>query len=61
GLEEGIWERAGALRAKILAHGLKSRLADALIAQVCIDHRCPLITRDRDFRHYARWGGLQLI
>lgn len=52
----GYWERAGALRAKVLARGLKARLADTLIAQSCIDHGVPLITADRDFRHFARHG-----
>jgi predicted nucleic acid-binding protein len=52
----GYWERAGALRAKLLAKGLKARLADTLIAQSCIDHDVPLVTADRDFRHFARYG-----
>src|SRR4051812_48731036 len=39
----GYWERTGLLRAKVIARGLKARLADALIAQSCIDHRIPLI------------------
>jgi predicted nucleic acid-binding protein len=52
----GYWERAGLLRARVLAHGFKGRVADALIAQSCIDHDAALITRDRDFRHFARYG-----
>ena len=55
-ISEGYWERAGALRAKVLAKGLKARLADALIAQSCLDHRVPLVTADRDFRHFTRHG-----
>lgn len=55
-INEGYWERAGALRAKLLARGLKARLADALIAQSCIDHDAPLVTADRDFRHFSRHG-----
>lgn len=55
-LDEDYWQRAGALRAKILAKGLKARLADALIAQSCIDHRVPLVTGDRDFRHFTKHG-----
>jgi predicted nucleic acid-binding protein len=55
-LTDGYWERAGALRAKILGRGLKARLADSLIAQSCIDHRVPLVTADRDFRHFVRHG-----
>ena len=55
-LSAGYWERAGILRGRVLAGGFKSRLADALIAQSCIDHDVWLITRDRDFRHFARHG-----
>jgi predicted nucleic acid-binding protein len=50
------WERAGLLRSRLLSRGLKARLADTLIAQSCIDHDVPLITRDRDFRHFIRLG-----
>jgi predicted nucleic acid-binding protein len=53
---DGYWERTGALRAKILAKGQKARLADALIAQSCIDHHVPLVTADRDVRHFTRHG-----
>lgn len=56
-----LWMRAGELRRRVLAKKLKSRLADALIAQICIDHDVPLLTRDKDFRHYAKVGGLRLI
>jgi predicted nucleic acid-binding protein len=52
----GYWERAGLLRARVLAHGFKARVADALIAQSCIDHDAALITRDPDFRHFVRYG-----
>ena len=55
-LTDGYWERAGALRAKVLGRGLKARLADALIAQSCVDHNVPLVTADRDFRHFAKHG-----
>lgn len=56
----GFWQRAGLLRAELLRKGCKARLGDALIAQSCIDHDLPLITRDADFRHYAKLGGLKL-
>src|SRR6202011_5026217 len=36
-LKPGYWQRAGELRAKVLAKRRKARLADALIAQSCID------------------------
>jgi predicted nucleic acid-binding protein len=55
-ITEGYWARSGALRAKVLGRGLKARLADALIAQSCIDHRTTLVTADRDFRHFTRQG-----
>ena len=37
------------------------RLAEALIAQSCIDGNIPLITRDRDFRAYAEATGHNLF
>lgn len=58
-LHSGFWERAGRLRAGILARGRKARLADTLIAQACIDHEVPLVTRDPDFRRF-RSAGLEL-
>ena len=57
---DGYWERAGALRRKLRESGLKAKLGDALIAQSCIDHDVMLITRDNDFRHYAKYCGLKL-
>jgi predicted nucleic acid-binding protein len=39
---------------------LKAKVADALIAQSCIDHDVALITRDRGFRHFAKHCGLRL-
>jgi predicted nucleic acid-binding protein len=57
---EGYWERAGELRAALLRRGLKARLADTLIAQSCLDHEVALVTRDRDFRSFARYAGLRL-
>jgi len=60
-IEPGHWQRAGALRAKVLAKRRKARLGDVLIAQSCIDASIPLITRDRDFRAFAQSAGLHLI
>jgi predicted nucleic acid-binding protein len=51
-LTDGFWERAGMLRAKVLARKRKARLGDALIAQCCIDADLSLITRDRDFKAF---------
>ena len=60
-VEPGFWERAGLLRASILKRRLKARVADALIAQSCLDRSVPLVTRDKDFRHFARAAGLALL
>ncbi len=57
----GYWQRASALRAKVLARLRKARLGDALIAQSCIDHAIPLLTRDLDFRSFAEAAGLDLL
>lgn len=57
---EGYWHRAAALRRELLGKHLKARMPDALIAQSCIDHEIALITRDRDFRHFAKHCGLKL-
>lgn len=55
-LADGYWKRAAALRSKLLESGQKAKIADALIAQSCIDHKVRLITHDRDFRHYQTLG-----
>ena len=60
-LEPGYWQRAGVLRAKVLAKRRKARLGDALIAQSCIDRGISLLTRDRDFRAFAEAAGLDLV
>ena len=59
-IRAGYWQRAGALRAQVLAKRRKARLGDALIAQSCIDRGIPLLTRDRDFRAFAEAAGLDL-
>jgi hypothetical protein len=59
--EPGYWRRAGELRAKVLAKRRKARLGDALIAQSCIDHGIPLLTRDRDFCAFAEASGIDLV
>ncbi|HYM61540.1 MAG TPA: PIN domain-containing protein [Thermoanaerobaculia bacterium] len=55
-VSEGFWHRAGLLRARLIKSGHKAKLADVLIAQSCIDHELPLVTHDRDFRHFSRHG-----
>jgi predicted nucleic acid-binding protein len=60
-IEPGYWERAGVLRAAVLKQKRKARVADSLIAQSCLDQSTPLVTRDADFRHFARVAGLPLL
>ena len=60
-IQPGYWQRAGELRAKVLAKRRKARLGDALIAQSCIDRGIALLTRDRDFRAFADAVGLDLL
>jgi predicted nucleic acid-binding protein len=60
-ISSGYWQRAGGLRAKVLARRRKARLGDALIAQSCIDGGVSLLTRDRDFRAFAEAAGLNLV
>jgi predicted nucleic acid-binding protein len=60
-IEPGYWQRAGALRAKVLSKRRRARLADALIAQSCIDQEITLLTRDRDFRAFAEAADLAVI
>jgi len=57
----GYWQRAGLLRAQVLADRRRARLADALIAQGCVDSRVSLLTRDKDFRAFVTTAGLDLI
>jgi len=59
-ITNGYWIRTADTRAIILTQKLRARLPDALIALSCIDHDVPLITRDRDFRHFAKHCGLRL-
>jgi predicted nucleic acid-binding protein len=60
-LQSGHWQRAGALRAKVLANHRKARLGDALIAQTCLDHGVSLLTRDKDFRAFVEAAYLNLV
>jgi predicted nucleic acid-binding protein len=59
-ISEGYWMRAGHARRILMVRGFKARVGDALIAQACIDNDVALITRDRDFRHFATHCGLRL-
>lgn len=60
-IKRGYWFRAGETRSILLQKGLKARLPDSLIAQSCIDHDVPLLTRDRDFDKFAAHCGLKLV
>jgi predicted nucleic acid-binding protein len=60
-LREGYWARAGLLRGQCLAAGRRARLADALIAQACLDADLPLLTNDTDFEVFQAIGGLKLV
>jgi hypothetical protein len=60
-IRPGSWQRAGMLRAEVLAKRRKARLGDALIAQSCIDARVALLTRDRDFRAFVEAAQLDLV
>jgi predicted nucleic acid-binding protein len=59
-LSDDFWIRAAATRALLLAKRLRARLPDTLIAQSCLDNNVALITRDTDFRHFAKHFGLRL-
>lgn len=59
-MDADFWDRAAELRRLLLRQKLKAKLGDTLIAQSCIDHGVALITRDGDFRHFAKHGGLKL-
>ncbi len=58
---EGYWQRAGALRARVLSKRRRARLGDALIAQSCVDAGASLITRDRDFVAFTDAAQLELL
>lgn len=59
-ITDGYWERAAQLRRTVLDRGFKAALADTLISQSCLDHDVALVTRDRDFKPFAKFGGLKL-
>ncbi len=59
-LKDGYWRRAGLTRQHVLKKGLKAKTVDSLIAQSCIDYDMPLLTRDSDFKHFAKHAGLKL-
>lgn len=57
----GYWERAGKLRALLIRYHYRPKTADTLIAQSCLDHDVPLVTRDSDFLCFQKLAGLRLL
>ena len=57
----GYWERAGKLRASMFRHQARPKVADTLIAQSCLDHDVPLVSRDRDFASFQKFAGLRVL
>ena len=60
-ITSGYWERAGKMRQKLLRLGHRPKIADSLIAQSCLDHDIPLVTRDQDFQAFRKYAGLKLL
>jgi predicted nucleic acid-binding protein len=60
-IHPGYWERAGKLRARMLRRQVRAKVADTLIAQSCLDHGVPLVTRDRDFSSFQKFAGLRVL
>jgi hypothetical protein len=60
-ISPGYWERAGKLRARMFRHQVRPKVADTLIAQSCLDHGVPLITRDQDFSSFQKFAGLRVL
>ncbi len=60
-IRPGYWERAGKLRARMLRRQVRPKIADTLIAQTCLDHGVPLVTRDRDFSSFQKFAGLRVL
>ena len=60
-ISRGFWERTGRLRARVLSRRKRAHLADSLIAQSCLDHSVPLVTRDSDFQNFSESSRLELL
>jgi len=60
-ISPGYWERAGKLRAQMFRRQVRPKVADTLIAQSCLDHDVPLVTRDRDFSPFQKFAGLRVL
>jgi len=57
---EGYWQRTGRFRARLAAHGYKAGLGDSLVAQICLDYKTPLLTRDKGFGRFSKVAGLKV-
>ena len=45
----------------MLRHQVRPKVADTLIAQTCLDHGVPLVTRDWDFSSFQKFAGLRVL
>jgi predicted nucleic acid-binding protein len=45
----------------VAADGRRARLADTLIAQVCLDHDVAPVTNDADFRAFASMARRRVV
>ena len=56
-----FWETVGKNRRILLNQGLKARLADSMIATLCIMTKSSLIARDGDYKHFEREFALKMV
>jgi len=52
---------ASRLKNHCRSRGINAGSVDFLIASVCINNHCPLLTADKDFEHIARHSKLMLV
>ena len=57
----GFWYRAAKLRSSFLMREYRPKLANTLIAQLCLDGDIPLLTRDRHFDMFVRHAHLRVL
>lgn len=60
-LRRADYVEAAELRRKCASKGITASTIDCQIASAAIQHRCALLTLDRDFEHIARVGALRLV
>jgi predicted nucleic acid-binding protein len=61
GASDNFWVEAGRLRRRLAKQGFNASLADCLVAQSCLEHDLPLLTRDQGIRKFGPKIGLTLI